>query len=85
MEKSETIRTATYNDIWIDEFGNVILENEFNIVIGKINNEFRFTPQGISLEQGLTIELLDIITTLARKRAGIGKKKAEELKEENSK
>jgi hypothetical protein len=81
MEKTETIRTATYNDIWIDEFGNVRLDNEFNLVIGKVTKEYRFLPQGITLEQGLSSEILDIVVSLIRKQAGIGKKKAEPIEE----
>jgi hypothetical protein len=82
MENSGIIRTATYSDIWVDEFGNIRHSTDFELVLGKINKEFRFVPQGVSIEQGLTTEMLDIISELIRKRAGIGEKKAEPLKEE---
>jgi hypothetical protein len=78
---SETIRTATYNDITIDELGNVRLISDYTLVLGKVNDEFRFIPQGITVEQGLTPELLDIVATLIRKKAGIGEKKAEPIEE----
>jgi hypothetical protein len=82
MEKSETIRTATYSDIWVDEFRNVRQSTDFENVLGRITEEFRFIPQGIVVEQGLTPEMLDIIAKLTRQLAGIGVKKAEPLKDD---
>lgn len=78
---SETIRTMTYNDVTIDELGNIRLSSDFALVLGKVNDEFRFIPQGITVEQGLTPELMDIIASLIRKKAGIGEKKAEAIDE----
>jgi len=79
---SDTIRTATYNDVTIDELGNVRLTSDFELVLGKVNDEYRFIPQGITTQQGLTPEILDIIASLIRKKAGIGEKKAEPITEE---
>ncbi|MHA2403744.1 MAG: hypothetical protein ACXADH_12185 [Candidatus Kariarchaeaceae archaeon] len=79
---SDTVRTVTYSDVWIDEFNNVRQSTDFELVLGKINEEFRFIPQGITMEQGLTPEMLDIISSLIRKKAGIGEKKAEPIKED---
>lgn len=78
---NETVRTATYNDVTIDEFGNVRLSSDFELVLGKVNDEYRFIPQGITVEQGMTPEIMDIIVTLIRKKAGIGQKKAEAITE----
>lgn len=82
MEKSETIRTATYSDMWVDDFNNVRQSTEFEHVLGKITPEFRFIPQSVAIEQGLTPEMLDIIAKLTRQVAGIGKQKAEPLTED---
>lgn len=79
---SDTVRTVTYSDVWIDEFNNVRQSTDFELVLGKINEEFRFIPQGITMEQGLTPEMLDIISSLIRKKAGIGEKKAEPIEED---
>ena len=77
-----TIRTMTYSDIWIDDFNNVRQSTDFELVLGKITDEFRFVPQGIATEQGLTPEMLDIISKLTREKAGIGVKKADAVEEE---
>lgn len=77
-----TVRTMTYSDIWIDEFNNVRQSTDFELVLGKVTDEFRFVPQGITTEQGLTPEILVIITKLIREKAGIGVKKADDITEE---
>lgn len=82
MEKSKTVRTVTYSDLWVDEFGNIRQSCDYELVLGKMTNEYRFIPQGITIEQGLSLETMDIITSVIREKAGIGVKKAEELKEE---
>jgi hypothetical protein len=79
---SETVRTVTYSDIWVDDFNNIRQSTEFELVLGRISEEYRFIPQGITLEQGLTPEMLDIISSLIRKKAGIGEQKAEPITEE---
>lgn len=81
---NDTIRTATYNDITIDDLGNVRLESDFALVLGRVNDEYRFIPQGITVEQGITPEILDIISSLIRKKAGIGERKAGPITEEES-
>lgn len=75
------LKTINQSEIKIDDLGNVILQNEFDLVLGKINEEYRFVPNGITLRQGLTPEILDIIASLIRKKAGIGEKKAEAINE----
>jgi hypothetical protein len=78
----ETVRTVTYSDIWLDELNNVRYSTDFELVLGRVNEEYRFIPQGITVEQGLTPEMLDVVSSLIRKKAGIGKKKAEPIKED---
>jgi len=64
------------SDIHLDSLDNVIHNSDFDSVLGKINSEFRFIPNGkICLEQGLTSEMLIAITEVIKEKAGIGKKK----------
>jgi hypothetical protein len=68
--------------LYMDDFGNVRHNSDFEIVLGKITDEFRFVPNSnLTLEQGLTSEMLKGVSDLIRQKAGIGVKKAEEEKE----
>lgn len=68
--------------LYMDEFGNVRHSSDFEIVLGKITDEFRFIPNSnLTFEQGLTSEMLKGISDLIKEKAGIGVKKAEEEKE----
>ena len=76
-----TIHSQNY--IYIDNFDNVILESAFTIVLGKIDVTYRFVPKSnLVIEQGLTPQMLMVIAELIKKKAGIGEKKAEPIKEE---
>jgi len=76
-----TIHSQNY--IYIDNFDNVILESAFTIVLGKIDVTYRFVPKSnLVIEQGLTAQMLMVIAELIKKKAGIGEKKAEPIKEE---
>ncbi len=66
----------------MDEFGNVRHSSDFEIVLGRITDEFRFIPNSnLTFEQGLTSEMLKGISDLIKEKAGIGVKKAEAEKE----
>lgn len=77
MEKIyEKLDQTSY--IYVDELGNVTYTSDFTIVLGKIDESYRFIPKSnMSLEQGLTAQMLTVISNLIRKKAGIGEKKAE--------
>jgi len=80
---TETNTNRIYTDkIYIDELNNVVCDSTFTIVLGKIDNSYRFIPKSnLVLEQGLTPQMLIIIAELIRKKAGIGIKKAEPINE----
>lgn len=66
----------------MDEFNNVRYSSDFELVLGKITDEFRFVANSnIVFEQGLTSEILKGISDLIKQKAGIGVKKAEAEKE----
>lgn len=80
----ETIHSPNY--IYIDQFNNVVLQSNFTIVLGKIDETYRFIPKSsLVIEQGLTPQMLGVIAGLIKKKAGIGEKKAEPIKEEATK
>ena len=79
-----TIHSQSY--IYIDNFDNVILESAFTIVLGKVDTTYRFVPKSnLVIEQGLTAQMLMVIAELIKKKSGIGKKKAEAIKEDEEK
>lgn len=66
--------------IYLDELNNVIYDADFKVVLGKISDEFRFIPKSSTvLEQGLTSQMLSLISNLIKKKAGIGEKRAESI------
>ncbi len=79
------IRVMTYNEVRVDDLGNITLDNEFNISLGSVTDEYRFRPSSIVVEQGITVEMMDIISELIRKKAGIGEKKAGEVEDSDEK
>ena len=45
--------------IYIDELNNVIYDDDWVIILGKVNNHYRFIPnKNIVLEQGLTPNMM---------------------------
>jgi hypothetical protein len=80
----EKIKTTTQNNIFIDDFGNIIMEGDFTLCLGKVDNLYNFKPSKFIMEQsGLSIKYLELITELIKNKAGYGKKKDEPI-EENS-
>jgi len=80
-ETKEMIHSQNY--IYIDQFNNVILESPFTIVLGKIDTTYRFVPKSnLVIEQGLTMQMLQVISNLIKRKAGLGEKRAEAIKEE---
>lgn len=75
MEKvAEKIHSLNY--IYIDDLNNVICESVFTIVLGKIDNEYRFVPKSnLVIEQGLTPQMLMVIAELIKKKLGLGEKR----------
>jgi hypothetical protein len=56
-----------FNKIKIDEFRNVVLHSSFIIVLGRIDNSYRFIPQSkLVIEQGLTAEMMIVISSLIK-------------------
>ena len=82
-ETKEMIHSQNY--IYIDQFNNVILESPFTIVLGKIDTTYRFVPKSnLVIEQGLTMQMLQVISNLIKRKAGLGEKRAEAIKEEEA-
>jgi len=80
-ETKEMIHSQNY--IYIDQFNNVILESPFTIVLGKIDTTYRFVPKSnLVIEQGLTMQMLQVIYNLIKRKEGLGEKRAEAIKEE---
>lgn len=78
----EVIRPNNY--IYLDELDNVIYTSDFDTILGKIDSTYRFIPKSsVVLEQGLTPKMLDAISSIIRKKAGIGEKKAEPIEADN--
>jgi hypothetical protein len=66
--------------IYLDELGNVVYESDFTIILGKIDESYRFIPKSnVTLEQGLTAQMMTIISNLIKRKAGIGEKRAEPI------
>ena len=64
--------------MYIDELNNIRYSSDFEVVVGKITDEFRFIPNSSMVqEQGLTPEMLVIIAELIKTRSGIGEKRKE--------
>ena len=75
-------RLSNVSYIYIDDLGNVIYEADFTLVLGKIDESYRFIPKSnTTLEQGLTAQMLQAIANLIRKKAGIGEKRTEIFEE----
>jgi hypothetical protein len=76
----ENLTQNTY--VYLDDLNNVIYQSDFTLVLGKVV-EFRFIPKSnVSMEQGLTVKMLEAIANLIKNSASIGVKKAEAIKEE---
>lgn len=75
-----TIKLKSSASMYIDELNNVRYSSDFEMVLGKVTDEFRFIPDSsITNKQGLTPEMLIIISELIKHKAGIGVKKAESI------
>ena len=71
--------------IYLDELGNVVYESDFTIILGKIDESYRFIPKSnVTLEQGLTAQMMTIISNLIKRKAGIGEKRAETIFEDGN-
>lgn len=80
---SEKMGVGKY--IYLDELDNVIYTCDFDLVLGKIDSNYRFIPKSnMTFEQGLTAQMLLAITSIIRKKAGIGEKRAEPITEEET-
>lgn len=73
------LKSGSY--IYLSDLNTIIHSSDFNLSLGNINDEYRFKPSSISIEQGLTTELLENISSMIKEKAGIGKKKSNEVKE----
>jgi hypothetical protein len=63
----EKIKTTTQNNIFIDDFGNIIMEGDFTLCLGKVDNLYNFKPSKFIMEQsGLSIKYLELITELIK-------------------
>lgn len=64
--------------LYLDDLNNIIYTSDFDIVLGKIDPFFRFVPtDSIVIEQGLTPQMLQSISSIIRRKAGIGEKRVE--------
>jgi hypothetical protein len=71
--------------IYLDELGNVVYESDFTIILGKVDESYRFIPKSnTTLEQGLTAQMLLIVASLIKRKAGIGEKRAEAIFEDGN-
>jgi|TARA_R110000803_G_scaffold89302_1_gene156522 hypothetical protein len=62
--------------IYLDGLNNVIYDSDFKIILGRINDDYRFQPKSTTvMEQGLTPQMLILISNLIKKKAGIGEKR----------
>jgi hypothetical protein len=73
------LKSGSY--IYLSDLNTIIHSSDFNLSLGNINDEYRFKPSSISIEQGLTTELLENISSMIKEKAGIGKKKSNEVEE----
>lgn len=79
MENKNFERLDNNNYIYLNETNNIIYCSDFDIPLGYVSDEFRFVPNGrASQEQGLTPQMLVVISNIIRKKAGIGEKRFEE-------
>jgi hypothetical protein len=69
------LRSGSY--IYLSELNTVIHSSDFDYSVGVITDEYRFRPSSTSIEQGLTTELLESVSSMIKEKAGIGTKKAE--------
>lgn len=85
--KKKTVKTGQgIGYVYLDELDNVICESVFKAILGKIDSEYRFIPKSnIVMEQGLTSQMLSVISELIKEKVGIGVKKAEPLTEDELK
>lgn len=73
------LKSGSY--IYLSDLNTIIHSSDFNLSLGNINDEYRFKPSSISIEQGLTTELLENISSMIKEKAGIGKKKSNSVEE----
>ena len=73
------LKSGSY--IYLSDLNTIIHSSDFNLYLGNINDEYRFKPSSISIEQGLTTELLENISSMIKEKAGIGKKKSNSIEE----
>jgi hypothetical protein len=79
MENKNFERLDNSNYIYLNETNSIIYCSDFDIPLGHVSDEFRFVPNGrASQEQGLTPQMLVVISNIIRKKAGIGEKRFKE-------
>ena len=76
------LRSGSY--IYLSELNTVIHSSDFDCSLGVITDEYRFRPSSKPMEQGLTTELLESISSMIKEKAGIGIKRAESESETES-
>mgnify|MGYP003655389590 CR=1 FL=1 len=64
------LRSGSY--IYLSELNTVIHSSDFDCSLGVITDEYRFRPSSKPMEQGLTTELLESISSMIKEKAGIG-------------
>jgi len=71
------LRSGSY--IYLSGLNTIIHSSDFDLSLGTVTDEYRFRPSSISIEQGLTTELLESISSMIKERVGIGTKKADNV------
>jgi hypothetical protein len=62
--------------LYIDKRDDVICESAFTVVVGKIDETYRFIPNSnLVLDQGLTPQMLMVIAELIRKKIDLNEGK----------
>ncbi len=77
------LRSGSY--MYLSDLGSIIHSSDFNLSIGSLNDEFRFKASNVAIEQGLTPEMLESISSMIKEKAGIGLKKADKIEDEDDK
>jgi len=73
------LRSGSY--IYVNDLNHIMHSSDFELCLGSVTDEFRFKPsRATTMEQGLTPEILSNISLMIKEKAGIGKKKAENIK-----
>lgn len=74
------LRSGSY--LYLNDLNSIMHSSDFNLSIGSLSDEFRFKASNVSIEQGLTPEMLESISSMIKEKAGIGLKKADKIKDD---